>query len=171
MEIRRATAADLPAILTIVAGAQAFLKRCGVDQWQGGYPPASAFEADIACGACHVLCDAGETVGICSLLFGEEPNYRVLDTGAWRSDGDYATIHRIALAASARGTGAADRLFSFCEQAARAKGVSSLRADTHADNRAMRGALTRNGFLYAGEITLYRGAPVEMPRIAFEKLL
>lgn len=171
MTIRQAARSDLPAILALVADAQAFLKSRGVDQWQDGYPPASAFEADIAREACHVLCDDACVVGVCSLLFGEEPSYRVLDSGAWLSDGSYATIHRVALAAALRGTGAADRLFQFCERRAREAGVVSLRVDTHADNRAMRGALARNGFVYVGDITLYRGTPDEMPRIALEKLL
>lgn len=171
MEIRQATQADLPAVMAVIADAQAYMRACGVDQWQDGYPPVSVFTADIEKGACFMLCDGERVTGTCALLFGDDPNYAILDSGAWQTRGAYATVHRIAVSADARGTGAADLLFRHCEQLARGAGVKNLRVDTHKDNRAMQGALKRHGYSYVGELMLYRGTGNELPRIAFEKTL
>ena len=52
---RAAAEDDLPAILAIAQQARNYLRRHRVDQWQGEYPNADTFRADIAAGTCHVL--------------------------------------------------------------------------------------------------------------------
>jgi RimJ/RimL family protein N-acetyltransferase len=47
------------------------------------------------------------------------------------------------------------------------KGILSIKADTHKDNRAMQKALYKNGFQYCGIIYLEDNSE----RIAFEKIL
>ena len=61
---RAATEDDLPAILAIAQQARNYLRRHRVDQWQGDYPNADTFRADIAAGTCHVLTYQGTSMSI-----------------------------------------------------------------------------------------------------------
>ena len=53
--LRRATKADLPAILTIINEAKAYLKEQGINQWQAGYPTNQDIEKDIEQQISYVL--------------------------------------------------------------------------------------------------------------------
>ena len=64
---RAATEDDLPAILAIAQQARNYLRRHRVDQWQGDYPNADTFSADIAAGACHVLTYQGAVAAMFTL--------------------------------------------------------------------------------------------------------
>ena len=157
--------------MEIIRGAQAYLFSQGVDQWQNGYPPASALAADIADGVCHIFLEAGRAVGVITVRFGEEESYRLLTGGAWLTAGPYAVIHRVAVRKEQRGTGLIDRMMAFAEDSAKIAGCAGIRVDTHADNIPMRHVAARHGFTLCGEILLCRGTPQQMPRIAFEKKL
>ncbi len=171
MEHRRATTAELNQIMEIVRGAQAYLARQGVDQWQDGYPPVSAFASDIADGACHLFLDNERIAGVITVRFGDEESYRTLTGGAWLTAGPYAVIHRIAVREDLRGTGLTDQMMDFAEDSAKVAGCAGIRVDTHADNIPMRHVAARHGFALCGQVLLYRGTPQQMPRIAFEKKL
>lgn len=166
-QIRPATAADLEACLRIIAQAQAYFCRAGVDQWQDGYPDVSILRSDIVRGASYLIVDAADAVRATFMTAVEsDPNYAAID-GAWRTRGmPYAVLHRIAIDEAVKGAGLAGMAVAFAAQNA-ADSAASLRADTHADNAAMRRMLKKNGFVYCGRITLANGAP----RVAYEKLL
>ncbi len=63
------------------------------------------------------------------------------------------------------GSAAAGICFSWCAEQAKMHGCSSLRADTHQDNRIMQHLLQKNGFVYCGVIHLANG----VLRLAFER--
>ena len=94
---------------------------------------------------------------------GEDPTYRQIGQGMWHTNGSYGTVHRLASAGRLRGV--AGICFSWCAEQAKMHGCSSLRADTHQDNRIMQHLLQKNGFVYCGVIHLANGAP----RLAFER--
>lgn len=167
-EFMPAVASDMPRLMTIVAEAQAYLKRSGVDQWQDGYPESGKLLSDIESGRLYkAVCD-GESVGFCALFFGDaEPTYENIYDCAWRSEESYCTIHRMAVSARFRGTGAARFMFSQAEKLCRERALSYIRVDTHQDNIAMQTLLMSMGYEKCGIIFIESGAK----RIAFDKLL
>ena len=168
---RAATEDDLPAILAIAQQARNYLRRHRVDQWQGEYPNADTFRADIAAGTCHVLTYQGAVAAMFTLSRTPEPAYDALTDGRWRSDRDHAAVlHRNAVAADWRGTGMADHLMQAAEQLAREGGVHAIRVDTHRHNGAQKKLLERHGYRFCGNILC--DEPGHDPRRqAFEKLL
>lgn len=168
---RPAAADDLPTILAIAQQARNYLRRHRVDQWQGEYPNADTFRADIAAGTCHVLTYQGAVVAMFTLSRTPEPAYDALTDGRWRSDRDHAAVlHRNAVAADWRGTGMADHLMQAAEQLARGGGAHAVRVDTHRHNGAQKKLLERHGYRFCGNILC--DEPGHDPRRqAFEKLL
>ena len=92
-----------------------------------------------------------------SLLLGEEPTYRVITNGRWRSNAPYGTIHRVASDGSVRGI--AQACFDFCKQH-----CDYLRIDTHADNLPMQNAIEKAGFHRCSMVAMEDGSP----RIAYD---
>ena len=167
MEFRQSQTEDLDQIVRIAEDAKAFLRANGVSQWQRGtYPDRALFASDVASGIGWVLADGDRVCAVCAVKFDDELSYRHLVKGAWLTgDGAaYATIHRSAVATACRGQGVAGRLFAFVCDLAASRGVGSVRVDTHPDNRAMRAALEKAGFVACGELLLDRCEEAGDPR-------
>ena len=129
MEIRQATAADLPQIMDIFEQARRFMRQTGnPTQWGPDYPGLALMEEQIRQGVCYVCTEQGRVEGTFCLIFGADPTYAHISDGAWPDEAPYATIHR--LASAGRVHGIAGTCIDWC--GARA---GTLRADTHADNR------------------------------------
>ena len=152
MDIRHSRPEDLPAILALYERATAFMRENGnLTQWADGDSPLGKAEDDIALGRSYVCCD-GETP-LAVFVFepeADEAPYRAIRDGQWPDDGPYGVLHRIAVGVPGRDV--ASCCFDWC--AARCR---QLRADTHADNRAMQRAFEKNGFVRAGTVTLEDG--------------
>ena len=92
--------------------------------------------------------------------WGPDPTYAVIEDGQWLNDTlPYGTIHRLASAGKRKGV-AADVIpwcLEHCE---------SLRADTHADNKAMQHILEETGFTRCGVIHVADGSP----RFAYQRM-
>ncbi len=163
--LRPAAAADVPAVMDIIAQAKAFLRAQGIDQWQTGYPESADILGDIERkrGFCIDLC--GEIVGYLCLDFAGEPTYDAIE-GAWLSDQPYGVIHRCTIAERHRGKGLSKAMFNLCAEECLRRGVGSLRIDTHPDNRIMQHTLPLCGFAYCGVI-YWEGEG----KLAYERLL
>jgi len=158
MIIRPATLSDLESLLTIYETARQFMRESGnLNQWTGGYPPASLVTQDIQNGNSFVCEEDGQILGVFCYFDGPDPTYDYIE-GAWLNDRPYGVIHRIAVAAHRRGVAAAcyDWALTRCDD---------LRIDTHADNRPMQRSLQKYGFTPCGTIYLANGDP----RIAYQK--
>lgn len=166
MTIRKATTADIDAIMACIADAQALLKSCGVDQWQDGYPTADIIRCDIARGESFVVTKGEDVVATAVISFAGEPTYKTIE-GEWKNDNPYAVIHRLAVRSTSRGKGYAKAIFDYAEQLCAENKITDLRVDTHADNRIMQRLLDGLGYTYCGVITLLSGAK----RIALQKRL
>ena len=152
MQIRIAKTEDLPAIMALYEQAKRYMKQTGnPTQWAGAYPQPERVRADLEKGQCHVCVENGRIEGVFTLIFGEEPTYRVIEQGAWPDEKPYATLHR--MASSGRVPRVSDACFSY----AKAR-VDRLRVDTHRDNGPMRRAIERNGFVYCGVIHVQDGS-------------
>lgn len=160
MEIRKTVQTDIPVVMEIIGDAQTYLRSCGVEQWQDGYPTAAVIAEDIEKGISYVATENGEIIGTAAISFDGEPNYAEIRNGGWLNDEPYAVIHRIAVGNRHRSRGAAANMMLFAERLCEERGVGSIRIDTHADNKSMQRLLERLGYEYCGEITiLSSGAP------------
>ncbi len=168
---RLSEARDVPQILAIITQAQAYLAAQGIDQWQNGYPDEAVIKSDIARGVGYVLDRDGVVRGIAAIVFDGEPSYRAIHDGAWTTPEPYACIHRIALDASFRGTGLADALMAEADRVIRARGITSVRIDTHPDNQVMQRMLARNGYQRCGVIYIEGSTEHGAARVALEKSL
>ncbi len=158
MTVREAAPEELDAIMAIYRSAQEFMIRSGnPTQWGRFNPTREMIEADIAAGRCRVLTEDGTVHGVFAMCPGEEPNYRVIEDGAWPNDAPYVAIHRVAGDGKVRGVfrTAAD----YC--AAR---YDHIRVDTHENNRVMQRKIEAYGFVRCGVIRLANGSP----RIAYQ---
>lgn len=170
MYFRKAETSDVPVLLGIYEEGRRSIRTFGIDQWQNGYPAESDVKEDITRNRLWLICkDDGQIGGVFAFIDDGEPAYDCIHNGAWLT-GDtrtYAAVHRVAISLTARGTGAAGRMMEKAAEMAAEMGRISVRIDTHEGNRAMRGMLEKNGFIYCGVIYLENGDP----RVAYEKRL
>ena len=169
LTFRKAVPGDLPGMLALVRQAQAFMATLNIDQWQDGYPSEEILAEDIRLGRIYVYDDDGAVASI-SMLTGEpEPIYENLD-GKWLSDKPYLTIHRMALDDAHRHSGLAAGIVEHAIEMAKELNLSSVRADTHRGNKAMRRFLEKNGFIECG-LVVYEVDAGDPVRVAYERLI
>lgn len=166
MEIRKSEFNDINDIMEVIQDAQAYLKSQNIDQWQDGYPNHESFKDDIHKGFSYVLTDQGNIIGTMYFSFEEDPCYKGI-VGEWKTNGDYAVIHRIAVKSDYKGKGTAKVLLDYAIEQCHKYNIPSIKIDTHIDNLSMQRFLYKNGFELCGTITLMSGAS----RIALEKKL
>ena len=107
----------------------------------------------------------GNVVAYGAVVFDGEPAYDAIEV-AWRTDGDYVVLHRMAVADGEKGRGVATEFMRRVEAMACGRGTGSMRVDTNFDNRYMLRMLGRLGFVYCGKVRYRSGE-----RLAFEKTL
>ena len=107
MMIRRAAIQDLEQIMQIYARAVQYMHASGnPNQWVEGYPSRALIEEDIARGVSYVVDRDGVIEAVFSYIEGEDPTYRQIGHGMWRTNGSYGTVHRLASAGRLRGESA-----------------------------------------------------------------
>lgn len=168
INIRRASEADIDAIMPVITEAQKYLAAREIDQWQDDFPNRDVIMHDIVSEEAYVLTDGDNIAGYFVLYAPPEPVYEVLENGSWLNKGDnYGAMHRVAISDSYRGQGLAHMIYNKCEARSVELGYDSLRVDTHPDNKIMRHMAESHGFKECG-IVFYPG---NLKRIAFEKLI
>lgn len=152
MDIRLATTDDILRMQEIFAIARSFMAATGnPHQWAATYPSDAQLEADIESGDSYVCVVDGKIVGTFVLRGGNDPTYDIIYDGAWPHSRPYATIHRIASSGEVHG------IFHTAIGYALDR-YSTLRIDTHRDNRVMQQAVLQAGFRYCGIIHCWNGA-------------
>ena len=166
--IRKSELKDTERVVEIYELAKAGMRDMGINQWQDGYPNAETFAADINKDISVVMEKDGEVVGTAAAYIGHEPTYDEIFEGEWLTDNKiYGIIHRIAVDPTKRGAGVASSAMSYVYEMCKEKGITSMRCDTHKDNKIMQHTLEKNGYRYCGVIYLENGDP----RVAYEKLI
>lgn len=160
-----ARTSHLPAIMTIIEQAKARMGAQHIDQWQDGYPNEEAIIKDIAQQQGHVFLKERQVVAYAAIVSGEDPYYENID-GQWLTNGNYITVHRIAIHNNFLHRGYADHIIHYAEKNAKTQGIPSFRIDTHHDNLFMRNLIRNNGFTYCGIVQVRDGE-----RLAYEKKL
>ena len=149
--IRKSKPEDLTRLMEIFAHARSFMVSTGnPDQWAEDYPGRELLLKDIGSSDSYVVMVGSAVVATFVLRAGDDPTYRVIYDGEWPDDGPYATIHRIASDGSRKGILHLVMKFAL-------ERFSSIRIDTHRDNRVMRAAILREGFRYCGIIRCWNG--------------
>lgn len=166
-EIRKAKENDLPAIMEIIHQAQRTMKQDGFQQWTEGYPGEEILSKDIEKQSCYLLTDQEEIVAVGTLYMENDPNYRIIEEGNWKTEEPYGTVHRLAVAEGRRQQGLAGILYDRLEKICREKGMRGMRVDTHRDNKKMQSWIRKQGFRLCGVIYVEDGTK----RDAFEKPL
>ena len=158
MTIRKATLTDIPQMMEIFAVARRFMAATGnPHQWAPTYPSAQQLTADVMSGDSYVCLEGGRMVATFVLRGGNDPTYDVIYDGAWPNDNPYATIHRIASSGEVKGIFAAAMAYAL-------QRYSTIRIDTHRDNKVMQHAVEKVGFEYCGIIHCWNGDE----RLAFQ---
>lgn len=149
--IRSTEICDIQDVLKIYDKARAFMRATGNHhQWSEGYPSRQSLEADIKEGCSYVVEMSGVIVASFYFKFGEEPTYKQIFDGQWLNDAPYGVIHRAASDGTVNGM--MKTILDFCLTK-----CSSIRIDTHRDNKVMRRALISYGLEYCGIIHLANG--------------
>lgn len=158
MSIRPATPADIGTIMQMYAHSRSLMRAAGNQcQWVG-YPTEDDVRADIDSHVSYFIEQDSKPAGTFALVPGIEPTYGVIAHGRWiDTRTPYATLHR--LAKTTEGCHIADTAFSYSKAH-----CDHMRADTHADNTAMRAILAKEGFVHCGTVFMDDGSP----RLAYE---
>lgn len=165
--LRRATLADRPDIMQIIAEAKAAIKRAGGHQWQDGHPNLTMITEDISREIGWVLVINQELAGYTAMLTTPEPSYRVIKNGSWAQPSQpYATFHRVAISDHFRGQHLGKLLFSNLLTVGLSMGITNFRLDTHEQNQAMQGLAKSFGFVARGIVEV--PDKIDTHRIAFE---
>ncbi len=165
MKFEKATEKDIAGVWEILKEAKRYLAEQGIDQWQRGGPTRNEVENCVKEGTQFLVREGGAIAGVCTVVEGDSDYLRI--DGAWRAEGKYFAVHRVAVARAFRGSGVPARIYEEAEKMAKAAGCVSLRADTHQDNARMRATFVKNGFRYCGRVFVEGGEE----RLAFDRLL
>ena len=159
-DIRPATVADLPDIMSVLEAARGIMRSDGnVLQWADAYPSEPVIRHDMARGAGYVICLDGRVVAYFAFLPSPEPTYSFID-GAWLdAHRPYHVIHRIGSLPDVHGVFDAMMEFAFAAD-------GNIRIDTHRDNHIMQHNILKHGFTYCGIIFLESGDE----RLAYQKV-
>ena len=158
LRFRKGEESDLERVMELVADAQNWFRRQGIDQWQDGYPTREIILSDIACGENYIVEHNGVVVATCVISFAGEPTYNEIKGKGWLNGNRYAVVHRIAVADEFRRKGIAKEILHYAEELSVGQGIADIRIDTHRDNVAMRSLLKKLGYTHCGRITLTSGA-------------
>lgn len=167
MIFRTATDNDKNRIMEIIAQAQEYLRNNGVNQWQDNYPNIDIVKKDIEKGSCYVLEKDNIIVATVAVSFNDEKTYDKIYEGKWKTEKDYAVIHRIAVDNNYKGLRIASGIIARVEEMCLNMNIHSIKVDTHKQNASMRKMLYNNGFQYCGIIYLESGSE----RVAYEMVI
>lgn len=168
-DCRRATEADMDALMSIARQGGDFLREQGVPQWQDNFPNPAVFRRDIEAGGCWLFTHQDEPAGCISLYLTPEADYAPLED-AFLAHEPYGTLHRVAVAAPYRGRGLSNEMMQLGEDLALGSGCTSVRSDTHPQNKPMQALLESRGYTLRGTIRLTNGAEQDPVRVVYEKV-
>lgn len=163
--LERARPEEFEACYRIICEGRAFQQEQGFVQWTQAYPGEALIRQDLDEGSGYLFKLDGQPAGYMYLSFDGDPTYDEIE-GAWRSDGEYAVVHRIALSRRFAGRGLSSAVFDAVAELCRDRGAACIRIDTDAKNGRMQHVLEKNGFVRCGYV-LFEGDR----KLAYDKLL
>jgi len=160
MEIRKSTPEDINEIMDCINTARQLMRESGnTVQWTNGYPSKELMVESVEKGYNFLIISDDEVVATFDFIIGDDPNYSLIENGAWLNDEKYGVVHR--LASNGKAKGVAQFCFEWCFQL-----FPNIRIDTHETNVAMQKVLERLGYQKCGIIYVADGTP----RLAYQKI-
>lgn len=160
MEIRKSTPEDINEVMDCINTARQLMRESGnTVQWTNGYPSKGLMLESIEKGYNFLIINDNEVVATFDFIIGDDPNYSLIENGAWLNDEKYGVVHR--LASNGKAKGVAQFCFEWCFQL-----FPNIRIDTHETNVAMQKVLERLGYQKCGIIYVADGTP----RLAYQKI-
>lgn len=158
--IRPANEQDMDSILSVYETARRYMAQSGnPTQWGNRYPERATLMEDIALRQLYVDEEDSRIRAVFMFCVGDDPSYALIKNGAWKNDGPYGTIHRVA--SDGHTKGAFSRCVNYCKSL-----IGNLRIDTHTDNHTMRHLIEKHEFEYCGTIFTEDGSP----RLAYQHI-
>lgn len=151
MIIRKATMADVPAIMQLINKVVPLMIASGNLQWDDTYPNPTVFENDIDNNQLWVADVDGNIAGVAAITTDQDAEYA--DVG-WDITETAIVTHRVAVDPDYRGLGIAAALLNQAEQEAIDRNIFILRIDTNSNNQATQKLFPKLGYVYSGKITL-----------------
>lgn len=94
MEIRKSNSEDINEIMNCIDFARKLMRDSGNSvQWTNGYPSKELMLESIEKGFNFLIVENGEVVATFDFIIGDDPNYSVIENGAWLNDDPYGVIH------------------------------------------------------------------------------
>lgn len=168
---RKSELKDIDLIMEIINQGKESLKKQGIYQWQDGYPNKKSIIHDIETNNSFVLEIEDEIIATVALIIGIEPTYKKIYGGFWNHQGNYASIHRIAIKANYQKKGLGKILLTCSEKYLKHLKCNIIRVDTHYRNQAAINLFERNDFERCGVIFLKEIFEEDNARVAFDKLI
>lgn len=163
--IRRATIDDLDAVYDILKMGRELHKKLNINQWTLSFFSYEEIKAIIKDFYLRII--DGRIAGAMYIHIGIDEDYKKID-GSWlNNDSEYMVIHRVATSKDFYKMGVASSLIAYALDYAKAKGVKSVRIDTHPDNLPMQATINKFDFTLCGKIYI-KG---KFERLAYEKIL
>lgn len=165
VKLKKATYNEVSTIMNIIEQAKLHLKEQGIDQWQDGYPNGETVQEDIDKGVGYCIFCEKQVAGYVCISFETEKDYEQIE-GSWNKEEPYVVVHRFAMSDEFRGKHLTQDIFSSIETMGLDQKCSSIRIDTHENNKKMQYVLQKNSFSYCGIVFISGGK-----RLAFDKIL
>lgn len=161
-KIRKAKAADMPAIMQVMEAAKRIMRQSGnMHQWTGGYPSEAVILSDMEKDGGFVMVVDDRLIAYFAFLPSPEPTYNKIYQGNWIDEvSPYHVVHRIASYPDAHGIFSSIMDFCFSKS-------PNIRIDTHRDNTIMQHCICKYGFAYCGIIYLASGDE----RLAYQRIV
>jgi len=169
-DCRKATLEDMDDLMAIAGEASAYLRSCGVDQWQDNFPNPEVFARDISKGNCWLFTHEGKAAGVIVIYLEPEEDYRGIEGRGLTEGEHYGVIHRVAVRDAYRGRGLSGEMMQLAEDIILGRGYPSVRIDTHEDNLTMQNMLKKRGYTNCGVVWLKNGPELCKKRIGLEKI-
>jgi ribosomal protein S18 acetylase RimI-like enzyme len=141
IDLRPAARSDVPAVVELLAGASAWLRSLGIDQWPLRFSD-SFISATVGRGQLYVAVEGAEVVGTITLQW-SDPTF-------WGNRSDAGFFHRLAVKRSHAGLGRS--LIDWADVQSEQHGRPYLCLDAVASNRRLRDYYEALGFEEVGEI-------------------
>lgn len=151
VEIRRASLADVPEVIDVLAEASAWLRSIGIQQWPGRFPE-ELISATAEAGELYVAVEGTSAVGTITLQW-SDPMF-------WGDRADAGYFHRLAVRRSHAGAGRS--LIDWADSQTEVAGRPYLCLDAMTSNRRLRDYYEAIGFVEVGQIE----GPSEHPHSA-----
>lgn len=149
--IRKASVADLQAIVAIANEAKVKMNEKGNFQWNESYPNTEHFLMDIEEGTLYVATVENQIAGVVCINTDQPNEYK---TVKWRSDQQHLTIHRLAVSGQYLGKGIGKLLINHAIAVCLEKGLNYIKTDTNALNENAQRLLESCGYEFIGDISL-----------------